>query len=293
MTHILENDQLRVELDELGAQVTSIIEKSSGTEYLWQGDPTYWAGRAPLLFPICGRLTEGKYTYKGNTYEMLLHGFIRKVEIPVSEKTENSVSFTYTDNELTRAQYPFGFRFTVTYVLDGNTLHHRFLVENTGDDILPFSIGGHPGFNVPLAQGTEFTDYYVEFSDATSPRAFVMSETCFLTGQSEPFPLENGRVCHLHHDMFDNDAIFLHDIAPSVTLKSDKTSRAVTLSLDGMPHVGLWHAPRTEAPYLCIEPWTGMPSTDGIVDDMETKKYMTRIARGESFSCSFSVTIHK
>ena len=293
MIHVLENEQLRVEIDDLGAQVVSIVEKFSGTEYLWQGDPTYWAGRAPLLFPICGRLTEGKYTYQGKSYEMLLHGFIRKVDIPVSQKTQNSISFTYCDNELTRAQYPFGFRFTVTYVLDGNTLDNRFLVENTGEDVLPFSIGGHPGFNVPLEAGTEFTDYYVQFSRPADAHAFVMSETCFLTEQSVPFPLENGTVYRLHHDMFDNDAIFLHDVDSTITLKSDKTSRAVTLCFDGMPHVGLWHAPRTEAPYLCIEPWTGMPSTDGIVDDMQTKKYMTRIESGESYRCSFSITIHK
>lgn len=293
MTHILENDQLRVEIDEHGAQIMSIFEKTTSTEYLWQGDPTYWNGRAPLLFPICGRLIEGRFTYKGQSYDMILHGFIRNVDLTVSAKTETSISLTYSDNELTRAQYPFAFRYTVTYTLCGNTLDHKFLVENTGDDVLPFGIGGHPGFNIPLEEGTVFTDYYIEFADVKPARKLILTETCFMTDETEPFPLENGKIYRLHHDMFDNDAIFLRDMASSVTLKSDKTTRAVTVSYTNMPYLGLWHKPKTEAPYMCIEPWNGLPADDGIVDDMATKKYMNRLEPGKSAEFGMAITIHK
>ncbi len=293
MLHILENEQLRVEIDEHGAQVMSMLEKTTNTEYLWQGDPTYWAGRATLLFPICGRLIEGRYTYKGKSYDMLLHGFIRNVDLSVSAKTENSISFTYTENEETLAQYPFAFRFTVTYTLCDNTLDHKFEVENTGDDTLPFGLGGHPGFNIPLEPGTDFTDYYVEFAENAPARKLILTETCFMTDDSEPFPLEDGKIYRLHHDMFDNDAIFLKDMAKSVTLKSDKTTKAVTLTYNDMSYLGLWHKPKTEAPYMCIEPWISLPADDGIVDDMATKKYMTRLAPGEKADFSFSITIHK
>lgn len=293
MIHILENDQLRIEIDEHGAQLMSIREKTTDTEYLWQGDPTYWNSRASLLFPICGRLIEGRYTYQGKSYDMILHGFIRNVDLTVSAKTENSISFTYTENETTLAQYPFAFRYTVTYTLCGNKLDHTFLVENTGDDVLPFGLGGHPGFNVPLEVGTDFTDYYIEFSNAVPARKLILTDTCFMTDATEPFPLEDGKIYRLHHDMFDHDAIFLCDMAKSVTLKSDKTTKAVTLAYNDMSYLGLWHKPKSDAPYLCIEPWTSLPSYDGIVDDMATKKYMTRLAPGQSATYSFSITIHK
>lgn len=293
MMHILENDQLRVEINEHGAEVMSIFCKQNNTEYLWQGDAKYWGNRATLLFPICGRLIEGRYTYKGKSYDMLLHGFIRNVDLTVSKKTENSISLTYSDNELTRAQYPFAFRFTVTYTLCGNTLDHKFLVENTGDDVLPFGVGGHPGFNIPLEDGTTFTDYYIEFAEVTPVRKLILTETCFMTDETEPFALENGKIYRLHHDMFDNDAIFLRDVANSVTLKSDKTTKAVTVSSTNMPYLGLWHKPKTEAPYMCIEPWNGLPADDGIVDDMATKKYMNRINPGERAEFGMSITIHQ
>ena len=64
MLYTIENEQIRVEISDRGAEIMSIVGKKSGHEYLWQGDAKYWASRATVLFPICGRLTEGKYTYE-------------------------------------------------------------------------------------------------------------------------------------------------------------------------------------------------------------------------------------
>ncbi len=293
MKHILENEQLRVVINDHGAELNSIIEKSTNTEYLWQGDERYWTGQAILLFPICGRLVEGRYTHEGKSYDMTIHGFIRDVDLTVENKTDTSITLTYTDNEFTRAQYPFAFRYSLTYALDGNKLTHTFVVENTGTEVLPFGIGGHPGFNVPLEAGTDFSDYYIEFAEKSPARKLILTERCFMTDETEPFALEIGTIYHLHHDMFDNDAIFLRDMATSVTLKSDKTTKAVTVSYTNMPYLGLWHKPRTDAPYLCIEPWNGLPSDDGIVDDMATKKYMNRLEPGKTAEFGMDIVIHK
>ena len=43
------------EIDTLGAQLVS-YQDVVNTEYLWQGDPAYWKGQAPILFPIVGAL---------------------------------------------------------------------------------------------------------------------------------------------------------------------------------------------------------------------------------------------
>ena len=42
MRYTLENDILRVEIDSLGAEIKSVKSKSTGQEYMWQGDPAYW-----------------------------------------------------------------------------------------------------------------------------------------------------------------------------------------------------------------------------------------------------------
>lgn len=75
MLYTIFNDFIEVTISDVGAELQSIRSKSDGTEYLWQGNPEFWAGRAYNLFPICGRLTEGRYTFEGKTYEMNLHGF--------------------------------------------------------------------------------------------------------------------------------------------------------------------------------------------------------------------------
>ena len=289
--YTIENQEIKVTITDQGAEMISLIGKADNTEYLWQGDPTYWTGHAYNLFPICGRLTEGKYTYRGNTYEMNLHGFFRKSHVDMYEQGDNFISFRMVDSEATRKIYPFGFDFTLTYTLMENTVVTTFDVINTGDNDLIFAVGGHPGFNLPMGGEGAFEDYYLEFDEPCETRKLVMSETCYYMNDTVPFPLRDGKYLSLTHDLFDNDAIFLANAAEGVTLKSDKSGKYVHLSYPDMKFVGLWHAPKTEAPYMCIEPWTSVPAIDGVIDDFETKLEMNKLAPGATYTNSFSITV--
>ena len=289
--YTIENQEIKVTITDQGAEMISLIGKADNTEYLWQGDPTYWTGHAYNLFPICGRLTEGKYTYRGNTYEMNLHGFFRKSHVDMYEQGDNFISFRMVDSEATRKIYPFGFDFTLTYTLMENTVVTTFDVINTGDNDLIFAVGGHPGFNLPMGGEGAFEDYYLEFDEPCETRKLVMSETCYYMNDTVPFPLRDGKYLSLTHDLFDNDAIFLANAAEGVTLKSGKSGKYVHLSYPDMKFVGLWHAPKTEAPYMCIEPWTSVPAIDGVIDDFETKLEMNKLAPGATYTNSFSITV--
>ena len=75
MIYTIENEFLRVSAEDDGAQLSSVELKENGKEFLWQGDPSVWYGRAPVLFPIIGQLLDGKYRYSGREYEMPKHGF--------------------------------------------------------------------------------------------------------------------------------------------------------------------------------------------------------------------------
>ncbi|MBR6410545.1 MAG: aldose 1-epimerase family protein [Clostridia bacterium] len=291
MLRTIENEFLSATIDETGAQLMSLKSKENGGEYLWQGDSRYWADRAILLFPICGRLFGGKYTYRGQDYEMTIHGFIRRAHLAVSRMTGDSVTFTLSTNEETLAEYPFRFMYQITFSLCGRRLDTSIRVTNTGTEVLSFAVGGHPGFNVPLDEGLSFSDYYLEFGEEAPVKKLILSDTCFMTPGTEPWKLENGKIYRLHHDMFDNDAIFVTDMADSVTLKSDKGSRSVTVSYPNTPYLGFWHKPKTDAPYLCIEPWHGLPSDDGKIDDLDSKHDMVRLPAGLFWETSFSIEI--
>lgn len=291
MLYTIENEKIRISVTTLGAELVSLVLKKTGTEYLWQADPTYWNGHAYNLFPICGRLWEGKYTYQGKTYEMNLHGFARKTEYTLFEQTDKSLTFLLEADEKTLAQYPFRFSLYLTYVLDGASVKTVFRVVNRDEKEMIYAVGGHPGFNVPLAEGESFEDYTVTFAEKCAPGQLDMSETCYFLGSTTPFKLRCGKSFKLAHSLFDNDAIFLKDPARSVTLKSGKSGRFVKVDFPDMGYLGFWHKPRTEAPYVCIEPWVSVPADDGKVDDFETKREMLRLAPGAERCSEFTITI--
>lgn len=270
MEHVISNGIISLAVSEKGAEMASV--KKDGAEYLWQGDATYWAGRAYHLFPICGRLTDGKYTYKGKTYEMMLHGFVKLSDFFLKEKTDSTLTFILKSNGETKKMYPFDFEYSVKYTLDNNRINIAYTVKNTGSEKMIFTLGGHPGFNVPLNGEGDFSDWYIEFKEPCTPNVLVFEE-CYMSDKTVPFALENNGFA-LTHSLFDNDAVFLADASKTVSLKSEKSNRSVTLNYPDMKYVGFWHTPNTEAPFVCIEPWRGVPAYNGIVDDLETKRDM-------------------
>ena len=288
MEHMISNGEISLSVSENGAEMMSI--KKDGIEYLWQGNPEFWSDRAYNLFPICGRLTDGKYTFKGKTYEMMLHGFAKLSLFTLTEKDENSLTFTLKSNEETRKMYPFDFVLTVKYTLAGGCIRMDYVVKNTGSENMFFALGGHPGFNIPLDGKGSFEDYYIEFPENCAPRALKM-DNCYMSDETVPFALDGGTKYALHHTMFDNDAIFLCDMPKEVTLKSSVTDRSVTLRYPDMKYLGLWHKPQTTAPYMCIEPWLSVPAYYKKIDDLETKRDMLTLAPKDEYTTHIDIII--
>ena len=153
MIYSISNKKLYVEIETEGAQLKSIKSQNSKIEYLWQGDPDVWRGRAYNLFPFVGRRTDGKYTVHGKEYEMPMHGFARNMEFVVSYYTQTMIKFTICATDETYKWYPFKFIFEVTYSLEGNCLSYYYNVMNIDEKKMYFGLGGHPGINVPFNGG--------------------------------------------------------------------------------------------------------------------------------------------
>ena len=216
------------------------------------------------------------------------HGFARKQVFAVSEVGDTEISFTLTPNEHTRACYPFEFLFSVAYELKGRDLLCRLLVQNKGEKLMYATVGGHPGFNVPLGGGGEYTDYYLEFSEVCSPDYVVFTEEFCDSGKRLPYLLEGGTKLPLSHDLFVIDGWFLAGASSAVTLKSDKSLHSVTVSYGNAPYVGFWSS-QNEGPYVCIEPWWGMASEDGVLP-IEEKCNMFRLLPGEEKCVQIGMT---
>ena len=286
MLYHIENPQLQVAVSSRGAELMS-IRSVSGTEYLWQGDARYWADRALNIFPYVARLTNGSYTYRGKTYQLPIHGFAPTAEFAVTEQLTDSVTFTLESNPEFYEMYPFLFRFSIRYYLEGAALHVDMKVENLDEKTMHFGLGGHPGINVPLDEGLSFEDYFLEFPDCQLRRV-AFTPACFITGQEDPFPLEGGRL-PLRHGMFDQDAIVLKGVPGQVTLRSEKGSHAVTLTAPDLPVYGFWHMPGTDAPYICLEPWSSLPSRQDVVEDLETQPDLIALEAGKTYLTTWSL----
>ncbi len=291
MVYTIQNEHLQLQVDSFGAQLMS-LQDSSGREYLWQGDPAYWRRRAPVLFPFIGRLQDEKYRCGGETYSMGIHGFASLNEFAVGEHTGDAITLVLTDNESTRECYPFAFRLEITYRLVGNTARQINRVINCGEKQMHFAFGGHPGFCVPLDEKEAFEDCYVEFSVPCQPLCMGFDPVTHLTnGQDAPYPLEEDRRISLRHDLFDQDAITLKNAAPEVTIKSRRSSRRLRVAYPGMPYVGLWHMPKTDAPFLCVEPWSSLPGRHGVTEQLDQGENYLHLDAGNSWECTFAITI--
>ncbi|MEE0420002.1 MAG: aldose 1-epimerase family protein [Lachnospiraceae bacterium] len=287
MTRIC-NEKLTLDIESLGAQMMSLKDEK-GKEYLWQGDAATWEEHAPVLFPYIGRLTEKTYLYQGKAYHMDIHGIAMYSEFEVNKESQEKAAFVLSDSEITRRHYPFAFRFQVTYELRGSTVWITYEVENRGEKEMYFGVGGHPGFCVPIgAQGT-FKDYEIHFGQGTRPERVPISEDGYVLEDGDYVPLEN--PIHLRHDLFDMDAIVLSGMGTWAELTSPVADKCITIRFPQMKYLGIWHWPKTETPYVCIEPWTSLPARKGVLERLEEKEDLIQLGGGEEYRNEWSIEI--
>ncbi len=290
--YTIENDQLKLTVSSVGAEMISLVKKDTNCEYLKGLGGDFWQRCAPLLFPINGRLWENTTFVNEKKYEMGTHGLAKLYDFALESINETSMTLTMTDEPDTlESAYPFPFFLSVTFTLEENALKTKVLVKNTGDSVMPYSLGLHPALRVPMVEGEEFSDYYVEFCEETKPNTWVLSPRYYITHDVAPYPVENGKIVPLYHEMFDGDAIFLQDVPSSAWLRSKKSGISVKFDYEGFPYVGLWHTPMTKAQFVCFEPWTGRPDYDGEITELTEKEDMILLAPNTENEHRFTITI--
>lgn len=290
MLYQIRNSRFTAQVDSLGAQLVS-LKSSSGFEYIWVGDPAYWREHAPVLFPIVGALRDGKTKINGQWYEMGRHGFAKRSEFALKAQTPESIALTLTATPETKAVYPFDFTLTVAYTLTSDGIDTSFTVENPGTVDLPYVVGGHPGFNLPVDGDAAFEDYTIQFDedeDQVCPvidlQAGLIDPTC------EGFHL-SGKEIPLRHSLFYQDALVFENLrSKRVRLVNKHSGRGVEMDFSGFPMLGIWSAVN-DGPYVCLEPWTGCATLTTEGDEFVEKKGMSLLAPCGKEEHSFSVRI--
>ena len=304
MIYTLKNSEMEVQVSSKGGELVSLRDADQ-TEYIWIGDARYWKRHAPQLFPCIGRLTNNQYKMDGALHEMGQHGFLRDYELTKVEREEQdivldgvadpagaaSLHLQLTSDTSTRQLYDRDWTVDIFYRLCGKTLSVKFQVRNRDVRTMRFGYGIHPGFNVPLNPALRFEDYRLDFHEVSTPKQMELTERYTISGGMHDYTLEEGRYLPLQHSLFNHDAIILKDMPHTVTLGSQKDEKKVTVTFPDMPYLGIWHAPETDAPFVCIEPWSSLPSTDGVIDEFETKPDFITVEPEETYTNSWSISI--
>ncbi|HEY5080670.1 MAG TPA: aldose 1-epimerase family protein [Bauldia sp.] len=281
----LGNGTLSVGVDLRGAELAS-IQTADGAEWLWQGDPAIWTGRAPILFPIVGRTPGGILSIGGRKFAMGTHGFARGSDFVLAEASPEMVRLRLIDSEATQKQYPFAFVFDLVFAVEGETLVIRAEVRNTGEARMPFSLGFHPAFRWPLPGG-EGRPHFVTLAEPEEPLTSRLGEKLMTAPGHEPSVFREGRYAPKADD-FTRDAIIIDALeSRSATFGVDRRPRVVVAFAD-FPSLGIWQKPG--AAYLCVEPWQGMTPLVGASDAIEKRPGIVWLDPGEMRSFTMTVT---
>lgn len=268
MKIILSNSELTATINSFGAELISLKNKSN-REFIWEGNPDFWGKHSPILFPIVGSLKNDSYCYNTTTYHLPRHGFAREMEFDLIDKTENTAIFSLKQSINTLEKYPFNFELQISYNLTNSALNIGFKVINNNDFSMPFSIGAHPAF----ALANDFENYQLVFEKSEN---LIVSklENDIISNSTYPLPIENNCL-PLNYSLFENDALIFKTIeSKSVTL-AENNIPFLKVHYKDFPSLGIWT--KSQAPFICIEPWIGYADTienNGNISDKEGIKIL-------------------
>lgn len=286
----LENSEISIRINQKGAELQGLFDKTKQQEYMWSGDPAFWGKHSPVLFPIVGTLKEDTCYVNERPYKLSRHGFAREMEFAVAEQTATTATFRLESTPATLEKYPYHFRFDIHYAIEGRQLNVSYTIQNRGQEIMLFSVGGHPAFRLPIASGTAYEDYYLLFDQKETAGRWPISKDGLIEKLSIPL-LENTDKLPLKKELFYKDAIVLkHLQSQRVSLRSDSTTAGFTFDFAGFPYLGIWAA--KDADFVCIEPWCGIADPVDSNQQLKDKEGINTLQPGELFERTWSVLLN-
>ncbi len=282
----ISNDVLTLELATRGGELRS-IRTADGAEWLWQGDPAWWGGRSPLLFPVVGKSPNGTVSIAGQPYPMPSHGVARINEFVVAESSATSARLVLQANDETKKSYPFNFRLDITYTLEANRIGITATVLNRDETDMPMQFGYHPGFAWPLPH-SEGKLHAVTLANGGEPALYRLDADKLLIRTPHPSPFSEGHLLPDRQQFEDDAMIFVAGTGSHVAFFADGGGR-IDMAIDNLPNFALWQKPG--APYLCLEPWHGTAPWNDQGNALESRNGALSLAAGQSVSFRMDLTI--
>lgn len=292
MQTVLENDVLKVTINHFGAELSSMIKKDTGVEYMWNADEQFWKRSAPVLFPIVGSLKNKEFLWDNKAYPMGQHGFARDMEFSFVSNNGTEAWFSLGSDDSTYEKYPFAFTLEIGYILMENALKVIWKVVNEDEKQMYFSIGGHPAFMCPLNGEGEQTDYFIAFDTDKDLTYSKLSENGLIYKKDNVLRTQGGKMQVTEH-LFDEDALVVEGgQAQKVSLCMPDGTTYLTVSFEA-PLFGLWSPAKKNAPFICIEPWYGRCDDESFAGTLAEREYGQQLEAGESFEVFYTIEVNK
>ncbi|HQQ93004.1 MAG TPA: aldose 1-epimerase family protein [Bacteroidia bacterium] len=289
MITTLSSNDLEVLISSRGAELQSVMHRS-GHQYLWQGDPEIWPRRAPVLFPIVGKLKDQEYVFKRHKFKLPQHGFARDMVFEDTSKHPNEAVYTLKSSKQSLENYPFDFELVLTYHLELNTLKCSYLVRNTGGSDMLFSIGAHPGFRIDSSRENKVC-LAMEKAHYTVSRL----DSGLLEGQKDELNIPDKNL-RLVPSVFEQDAlVFENAQVGHIKLVTGYQDRHIEMICENWPFFGIWsksHPAEKSLRFVCLEPWYGIADTKNHNKALEQKKGILQLSPGAAFTSDYRLIFH-
>lgn len=292
---VMENEILKVMIADSGAELSSVFDKESKTERMWDADPDIWNRHAPILFPFVGRVVDGVYRYQGKEYEMKTqHGFARDMEFECMEENKNKVVHRLLPKENTRKIYPFEYELLVCHQFDNENprkLHVTWTVKNKGTGEMFYCIGGHPGFALPTESDRDKENYYFEIPGREALESIRVSTKTAFAVPDVHYPLKTEQGFFKFSDDVYSTIIFDEQKIEKIRIAKPDHSPYITMECGEFPFLAIWS--KKEGNFICLEPWVGRTDDDGFTGSIADKASVVRLEAGEERTISHSIEYHK
>ncbi len=278
----IQNDFLKATINSKGAELVSMLNKTTFREYIWDGNPDFWGKHSPVLFPIVGTLKDNFYFYENKKHELSRHGFARDLEFEMLQETESEVTFSLKATEFTKSNFPFDFELQIKYSLSNSKLNIGYTIFNLGNKKIPFSIGAHPAFALP----ENFENYTLEFEKQENLDCFVLENDLIST--SYPIFLKEKKL-PLTYSIFEKDALIFKKIDSKKISILENNLPLLSIHFKDFKNFGIWT--KKDAKFICLEPWLGYSDTTTSNGNIFEKEAIIVLESRQNKSCHFSIEI--
>lgn len=248
-------------------------------ELLWS-EPGFATGEKrpsgsgiPLLFPFPGRLRGTTFEHDGQTYEIppgdgrgnAIHGFVLNRAWQVTEQEESAVTAAFRasrDAPEVLQMWPADFEITVGYRLEPHALRTQIQIHNPDTRPLPWGLGAHPYFRLPLGAGAAAdcrvqlpvsSEWELDEMLPTGVRKPLSNAAAFRKG----VPFGDLQLDNVFTDLEEADG------QRWATIFDDHNGRKLSLHFStAFRECVVYNPPHREA--ICIEPYSCVPGAQGL-----------------------------